>query len=271
MNKLNLTLFCLALSVLACQTPATDSQEAQSTTVIDLSTQPDMPLPLELALEAHGGLDRWQGYKALEYDLEVLQGEKSSVQHSVVDLNSRHERILYETYEMGYDGEEFWYHADTIPEEHPDPKFYINLQFYFFALPFVLSDPGIEYEDLGKRAFEEKMYDVIKVTYKDGVGQASKDQYLLYLDPETHRLHLLLYSVTYFNAENATQYNAAVYEDWQEVDGLWVPSKMTSHKWDAETEEIGEVRYIKTFRNIRFSLEAPAEQLFHKPEGAEVS
>ncbi len=151
------------------------------------------------------------------------------------------------------------------------PKFYINLQFYFFALPFVLGDPGIEYEDLGKRAFEEKMYDVIKVTYKEGVGQASKDQYLLYLDPETHRLHLLLYSVTYFNAENASQYNAALYEDWQEVDGLWVPSKLTSHKWDAETEEIGEVRYIKTFRNIRFSLEAPAEQLFHKPAGAEVS
>ncbi len=61
----------------ACQTPASDSQEAQSPTVIDLSTQPDMPLNLELALEAHGGLDRWQGYKALEYDLEVIQGEKS--------------------------------------------------------------------------------------------------------------------------------------------------------------------------------------------------
>ena len=273
MNYLKIILISLGILTVSCQPEATTQEEAHLPVQEQHFVPANVPTSLERAWEAHGGLDPWHSYQTLEYDLEVIRGEEEegAMQHSVVDLKSRHERITYSEYEIGYDGTAFWYAADSILEEHPDPRFYINLQFYFFALPFVLADPGIAYEELGKRSFDGKDYDVVKIGYKEGIGEAPEDQYLLYLDPETHRLHLLLYSVTYFNSENATKYNAAIYEDWQEVDGLWVPKKMTSHQWDAENQQIGEVRYIKTFSNVTFSSEAPAEQLFHAPEGAELS
>ena len=265
-----ISLFCLtAIFFFSCQQadPSSDTKSEEVLTEVEKLAPPEIPLKLEMALEAHGGLDRWQSYQGLEYDLEVQTGEGATkLEHSVVDLQHRYERIMYPTYEMGYDGEEYWYHADSIPEDHPDPKFYINLQFYFFALPFVLGDPGINYEDIGQRSFQGKDYEVVKITYQEGIGTASKDQYFLYLDPESHMLKLLLYSVTYFNAENASKFNAAVYEEWQEVKGLKVPAKMTSHKWDAEKEEIGEVRYVKSFSNVKFSLKAPPKELFAKPE-----
>ena len=264
-----ISLFCLTLTfIFACQQPDTSSDTAPENVPTEIEEQEpsEMPLKLEMALEAHGGLDRWQTYKGLEYDLAVQRGKESTLEHSVLDLQHRYERIMYSTYEMGYDGEEYWYHADSIPEDHPDPRFYVNLQFYFFALPFVLGDPGINYEDIGQRSFQGKDYEVVKITYKEGIGAASKDQYFLYLDPESHMLKLLLYSVTYFNAENASKYNAAIYEEWQEVKGLKVPAKMTSHKWDAEKEEIGEVRYVKSFSNVQFSLKAPPKELFAKPK-----
>lgn len=273
MNYLKIILISISILVVSCQPQATTQEESHSPPEEERFVPANVPASLERTWEAHGGLDPWYTYQTLEYDLEVVRGEEGegAMQHSVIDLKSRRERITYDEYEIGYDGQDFWYMADSIPAEHPEPRFYINLQFYFFALPFVLADPGITYEDLGKRPFDGKDYDVVKVGYKEGVGEAPEDQYLLYLDPDTHRLHLLLYSVTYFNAENATRYNAAIYEDWQEVYDLWVPRKMTSHQWDAEAEQIGEVRYIKTFSDVRFSTEAPAAELFHKPEGAEVS
>ncbi|MEM6631088.1 MAG: DUF6503 family protein [Bacteroidota bacterium] len=268
MHKYSFLYFLAATFFFACQQPNTTSNPSveDSSHAVEEQVPPDMPLNLEMALEAHGGLDRWQSYKTLKYDLEVQRGEDAKTEHSVIDLQHRYERILYPTYEIGYDGSEYWYHADSIPEDHPDPKFYVNLQFYFFALPFVLGDPGINYEDLGQRNFQGKAYNVVKITYQSGVGTASDDQYFLYLDPDSHMLKLLLYSVTYFNAENATKYNAAVYEEWQEVNGLMVPAKMTSHKWDAEKEEIGDVRYIKTFSGVSFSPETSPKEVFAKPE-----
>jgi len=261
----------LFLLLLGCNTPVDPNQDAAHGQMDEQTLEPAREYPplLQKLLGAHGGLSTWKQYQSLEFDLNSELGNSSSRQHSVVDLNNRYERIMYADYEMGYNGETYWYHAGSIPDNHPDPKFYINLQFYFFALPFVIADPGTNYEVLEPRTLGGKTYEVLKVTYDEDIGVAPEDQYVLYIDPETYQLHLLLYSVTYFNAENAAQYNALLYEEWQSVQGLLMPLRMVNYVWDQENQTLGDQRGYKEFSNVKFSKVPPEKSLFEKPEGVE--
>ncbi len=259
----------LFLLLLGCIAPDSQNQDAAHGLMDEKTLEParDYPLLLQKLLGAHGGLSTWKQYQSLEFDLNSELGDKSSSQHSVVDLKNRYERIRYAEYEMGYNGGTYWYHADSIPKDHPDPKFYINLQFYFFALPFVIADPGTNYEVLEPRTLDGKTYEILKVSYREDIGVAPKDQYVLYIDPETYQLHLLLYSVTYFNAENTEKYNALLYEAWQTEQGLLMPLRMANYVWDQESQELGERQGQKEFSNVEFSKAPPPKSLFDMPEG----
>lgn len=226
------------------------------------------PALLQQALDAHGTLNTWDSFNGLA--LEIANGEEEDARSTkqVINLKTRNEHIVSDAYVMGYDGTNFWFQGDTTGGKYPNPKFYINLQFYFFAMPFVMADPGINYEVLDARELEGKPYDVLKITYNDGVGQASKDQYLLYLDQQTHRLELLLYSVTYFDEARAESYNALRYLEWQETQGLWVPKKAISYKWDESTQQLGEQRSVKIYRNIEFQTEGRSKESFSPPVDA---
>ena len=53
--------------------------------------------------------------------------------------------------------------------------------FYFYAMPFILADDGIIYEDVAALKFEGKSYPGIKISYESGVGESPEDEYILYL------------------------------------------------------------------------------------------
>lgn len=220
------------------------------------------------AVEAHGGIATWQSYQTLEFDVISERGENKSEAHSILNLHSRHERITFSNYELGYDGQTYWQLLKEEGMKEKNPTFYINLQFYFFGMPFVLADPGTVEQNMGIKELDGKPYEVVKVGFESGTGVAPEDQYIVYLDPETKRMELLLYSVTYFNKENAEKYGALRYVEWQEVGGLQVPLLTTRHAWDAETESLGEENGTKRFENVRFSEEASDPSVFAKPEGA---
>lgn len=76
----------------------------------------------------------------------------------------------------------------------------------------------------------------------------------------------LLYTVTYFSGEANESFNARVYDALQEVDGLLVPARMVSYRWENGT--LGEKRSETEFRNVRFSKEAPDASQFEIPKGA---
>lgn len=254
--------FLSLLLLIACATP---QKQAREDTAPEPQAEARTVSPLlSPVLDAHGGIERWDQFEGLNFKLTYAD---ETAEQFWLDLRSRHERIEGPNYAMGFDGINYW----QVLEEGTEPKnpqFMINLQFYFFALPFVLADPGVNISDLGKRSLKGQEYDVIKATFGDGVGVASKDQYLLYLEPESKELRYLLYSVTYFDAGRAERYNAAHYEEWQEVQGLKVPLKMKSYVWDAEKEELGEQRYGKTFSQVKFLDEAPETSLFARPAEA---
>jgi len=224
------------------------------------------PTILQNALEAHGGLDRWESFERLEYDL--YRGE-DLVDHQLIALKTRKVLLSNDQYTIGFDGQEVWVSPDTSAYPGRSARFYHNLQFYFFALPFVLADPGIQYEELEPRAFQDKMYDVLRITYQPEVGDAADDEYIAYFDQETHQMHLLLYTVTYFSQSPGDRYSARVYEEWQTVNGLKVPLEVVSYRW--ANDSLGDQRGVTEYRNVTLDEIPPDQSMFLMPNEATVA
>lgn len=248
----NLINVLLALSLgllLACS-----SSEKQVSEV-----QPKLPELLDKALAAHGGLSQWQSMKSLEYafardnDLEI---QKTA-------LDSRKAYIKRgDQFTMGFDGDTVWVKPNPDAYGKSDPRFYHNLIFYFYAMPFVLADPGIYYEELPPRQLNGKSYPALKISFGDGVGDAPDDYYIAHFDPDTYKLHLLLYTVTYFDQSPNEKYNALVYDEWTKVNGLDLPKKMIGYKFAADT--LGAQRYAREFVDIKVSESAYPHLLFER-------
>ena len=252
--------FLLWIGVMgACQTPET----AQTTSADSLATaEPDYPVVLQQALDAHGGVSHWQDQAQLEFD---LYRQDEFVDHQLIALRTRKVLLNNDTYRIGYDGVDYWVSPDTTAFDG-DVRFYHNLQFYFMALPFLFADPGIYYEPLEPRDFRGQSYDVLRITFEPGVGDASDDEYIAYFDPDSHQLILLLYTVTYFSGEPGQEYNARWYQEWQAVNQLLLPKKVVGYRWN--NGALGEERYTNEYRNVVLDNVPPDESMFLAPTEA---
>ncbi len=228
--------------------------------------EPSVSSVLAPYLDAHGGLEAWRRFGTLEYDLR--RGEWTD--HQLIDLKGRRVRITSEAYTIGFDGEDVWITPDRDALNYgAPPRFYSGTYFYFFALPFVFADPGTRVEKLEPRTLDGKAYDVLRVTYEAGVGDSPEDEYLAYFDPETKRLRLALYTVTYGRAVEPgapPRYGALRYDEWQTVRGLLVPEHAVYFRWAGD--HLGERRSEVWFHNVRFDRASPSPEQFARPEGA---
>lgn len=258
----NLLYFSLALLLAAC---SSNTEQAQTTPAATTAVQRELPELLQQALTAHGGLATWQQFGTMEYQLKTTLGAPRD-EKQLIDLRTRQVRIEAANYQIGMDGQQVWVTPSKAAFGEMPARFYHNLFFYFFAIPFVLADEGTVYEDLGTRTVAGKAYRALKVSYETGRGDSSGDEYIAHFNPETHRLELLLYTVTYFEPGKAASYNALLYSDWQEVDGLLLPQKMEGHKF--ANDEIGDLRYQAEFSNVRLGRAQPAASQFAMPTGA---
>ena len=229
---------------------------------------------LEEATKAHGGLDAFRNYGTLEYDQSFeLTGVVNLKNHQLIDLNSRKVLITSDTYKVGFDGKEAWIEPNMEALGIP-PRFYASTPFYFFGLPFLFADPGANTESLGLRELNGEKYNVVKITYGKGVGDTPDDDYLAYFDTETGQLRVLTYIVTYpplmqGKSREELERHAAVYEQWQEADGLIVPKKISFYPW--KDEKLGEKSDGNmVFDNVSFKEQSPDPSIFSKPEGAQV-
>ena len=154
------------------------------------------------------------------------------------------------------------------------PRFYSSTPFYFFGLPFLFADPGINAESLGTKELDGREYNVVKITFDKGVGDTPEDDFVAYIDKETNQLKLVNYIVTYpplmqGKSIDELERHASVYEEWQEVDGLVVPKKISFYVWSDEKLGEGPGGFM-IFENVSFKDGSPDSALFSKPEGAQV-
>jgi len=138
----------------------------------------EYPEALIKVLDAHGGLDAWRSYRTLSY----LIGEEKQT----IDLHDRRELIEGENFTMGFDGEQVWAKSDTSYKGNP--IFYKNLMFYFYAMPFVLADPGINYTAVDPLVFDDESYPGFRISYDDSIGVSPEDEYFIHYNPDTYQM-----------------------------------------------------------------------------------
>ena len=258
---ITILLFILAVSLVSCKTGPVLAQNVSSQT-------------LAIGLIAHGGLEHWQSYGTMEYELlNVPLGTKAPLNDShLVDLGGRRHLISSSTYIVGFDGWEGWVTPDVEALGMP-PRFYALGNFYLIGQPFVWTDAGSITEDLGERKFKGMTYNVVRISYSPGTGDTPDDDYIAYFDPDTGQLRLTHFRVTHpailgdLPIKQAPR-KALVFEQWQQSGGLLVPQKITFYDWvDGDLSGNGSTFEV---RNVHFNQSRPDDSHFARPSDAVV-
>jgi len=252
----NIIILIASSLLLAC------SQPEQNTSRLEQPPINPYPDDFQKVFETHGGLDNWKQMQALTFGIIRPEGTEMNY----INLWDRKDRIDGLNFKMGFDGKDIWMDADTSYKGNP--AFYHNLMFYFYAMPFVLADPGIQYKEGEPLAFEGKSYPAIRISFKENIGSSDKDEYILYYDPDTYQMAWLGYTATYFSKERKENFNKIRYNDWGEVNGLMLPNSVTWFK--TEEGKPTEPRNTVKFDQAKLQTEAHPEELFSIQKGAKV-
>ena len=257
----NLLLIVFAILIFSCKNNTKETTN-YSEENLDVTTS-IYPESISKVLDAHGGLDKWNSMKSLVFEMQIPEGKEVTT----TDLKSRKSLIETEKFKIGFDGKNVWLKQDSLVYKG-NPKFYYNLMFYFYAMPFVLADNGINYENVEPLVFEGKTYPGIKISYESGVGESSNDEYMLYYDSETSQMTWLAYTVTYFTKEKAKEFHFIKYSNWQTVEGLLLPETLTWYNYENNLPTTK--RNDLQFTNIKLSKEKLHASIFEIPKGADV-
>ncbi|MEO2051192.1 MAG: DUF6503 family protein [Allomuricauda sp.] len=256
------TMLLALLAVFACKKAPEKSQNSNPEPVTEEKAEPNFPESLTKVLDAHGGFNHWKQQRTLSF---VLPGNGTPETHTV-DLWSRRDRIDTDAFSMGFDGNRAWL-LDTEKAYKGNVMFYHNLMFYFYAMPFVLSDQGIVYSETEDLTYEGKAYPGLKIGFQSGVGASSNDEYFLHFDPETHQMAWLGYTVTFGSEATSDNVRWIRYHDWQKVNGILLPKSISWHKYEGKT--IMEPRNTLTFEAAKLSGKPMPDNFYQKPENAE--
>lgn len=257
--KKTISVLLLMAVVISCKTEekrpvVTEKETIRAEAMVDLSLYPEK---LQDVLTAHGGLQKWSEMKSMTYRMDD--------QETITDLQSRDIVVSTPTYTIGSNGGKVWIAQDSTYFPKERARFYHNLMFYFYAMPFLLADDGIVYSDTAPLEKDGLEYPGIKIGFKENIGDAPDDNYILYYHPETKKMEWLAYTVTYGEDEKSDQYSFINYNKWQEVNGLILPEQLTWYKVEDNLPTVarGEPRVFTKVDVDRAGLD---KQTFEKPQ-----
>jgi len=160
------------------------------------------------AIEAHGGLDAWYQAPTSSYTWEYANvgADLRFKSFLVADNRTRevyHDLLLTGSFEdpdpvdarFAWDGNEAWIHPPDI--QQPNPRFWGISGYYFQQIPFVLADPGVNYDLLPDEELDGTTYQMVRTYFERGVGESPGDSYTLYVHPETGLVDAIRYTVSY--------------------------------------------------------------------------
>ena len=219
-------------------------------------------------IEKAHGLDAWNAQSAFESGITVHFGGQKALDGKLI-TDPPGGKIRLEA----VDGTVVVLNPEGVFQSPADSafqgaRFHILTWPYFIAAPMKLRDPGTHLKDLGKLPLNdgEKM-PAARLTFDDGVGDTPDDWYVLYRDGK-NRLAGMAYIVTFGKDLEAAEKepHAITYHDFQDVDGVAVPTRWQFWNWSQEKgiegDPIGEVE----LRDPRFVQ--PGPDTFATPAGA---
>jgi hypothetical protein len=133
-------------------------------------------------------------------------------------------------------------------------------------MPFVLADEGITYQKTDSLTFDERKYPGIKISYDANRGTSSKDNYILYYNPETYQMEWLAYTVTFKTKESSEKYNLIRYNNWENVSGLKLPKSIVWYNQGEKGQPIEPANEPLEFTSPLLSQKHFEKSFFDKPE-----
>jgi hypothetical protein len=135
-------------------------------------------------------------------------------------------------------------------------------------MPFVLADPGVNFEMAAPDTVEGKSVDVVHVTFDAGTGDAPDDYYDLLIDPATDRVRGVRYVVSYagFFPEGGHTPETTMLYDGAQSPGSDIVMQQAFRSFSSET---GQPRARGTLTGLRFDPSI-ADSAFAMPAGASV-
>lgn len=256
-----LVLAAVFMTLMSCKNETTTKTEEVA--VVETPTRV-FPESISKVLDAHGGFDHWNTMNNLCFTLP-----KGAIEEvHTVDLKSRKTRIETKDYTLGFDGDKVWVQQDTTAFNPDRARFYHNLMFYFYAMPFVLSDEGITYTDAPSLEMDGVVYKGTKISFGNGVGDAPDDNYILYSDPTTNEMAWLAYTVTYGSEDGPSErYSYIKYAKWQTTKGVKLPTEL---QWyNVVDGKPTEMRNAMNFTKPTITTTKLDSNIFEKPENIE--
>ena len=251
----NILLVIIALAMISCNNDVKKKNIEESKKE---EFQEQYPKELVKIFEVHGGVKTWKKAKTLSFN----KGEEVHT----VDLQSRKTVIHHPNYSLGFDGNEVWLSQEKEDSYKGNPTFYYNLYFYFYAMPFVLADDGITYENVEAITFNEVTYPGIKISYEAHVGTSPDDNYILYYHPETYQMQWLAYTVTFTSKEPSDKYNLIKYDTWKNTNGFILPKTLIWYKKDENGNPTEPAGRPTEFTLPLVSESKLADSFFEKPK-----
>ncbi len=211
----------------------------------------------------------WNANKAVSFDIALTFGGQERLNAKVTSLtNSSKIRVdKNNNTQLIYDGENVYLCPENT--ESKGARFDMFTWQYFFSIPFKLTDPGTNWENLESVEMDNNTFDVGKLSFGQNIGDAPDDWYVVYQERETGLLHAAGYIVTFGADQEKAEQNphAIVYSEYKVVDGIPIATKWSFHNWnlkDGFGEQIGEA----TISNLTFFN--AEDKLFEQPKDSKI-
>lgn len=221
----------------------------------------DQPAEFKKLLDAHGDWSKWIEAKAFSY--AMVHETNLAWENHYINLRDRKVRIDADTWQIGNDGERVWISPNRQAFQGKSVRFYHNLYFYFFSIPYIFTDPGVNVQKTENKMVNGISHEAFSVSFDANVGDSPDDNYFMLVDPETGKLAWVLYSVTFFEKGN-TKMNALKYEDYRDAGGLIFPRIMTGYQF--ENDSTRRISYQVTFSDVFLVDKEMDANLFAMPE-----
>lgn len=246
------------LGLVACKN---DPKEPREISNYIERIQNRFPSTLQKVFDAHGGLDIWKKTQTFQFTIITSDVKETHT----TDLKSRKTLIESDVYTIGFDGKNVWI-KDDFQKFTGDANFYYNQMFYLFAMPFVVSDPGIFYTERKDTTLEFETYGTLHIGFTRSVGASPQDEYIIYYNKKTMEMAWLGYTVTYFDKKRSKEWHFIKYDKWQEVDGLKIPKTIV--KYETKDGKPDKPLNKIDFYEIEISENQPDDNLFEAVDGS---
>ncbi len=192
-------------------------------------------------LGAMGGEKAFAGLRTLKFDFVVERdGKELSRVHHVwdrwdgryrVEWKNREGKVAVSVFNVQKRGEgRSWLDGQELSGEDLKKGLerayarFIN-DTYWFLMPAKMLDPGVNLASEGEQAKDGKRFDVVRLTFDDGIGLTPKDTYWAFVSKETglmERWEMILTGQEPKDREGWT------WTDWQSVGGVKLATVKTS-------------------------------------------